>query len=61
LLSLLGVIALASFKIQRQKKEIGIRKVNGAQNAEILVMLSREFVKWVFIGFVIATPILGTR
>jgi putative ABC transport system permease protein len=57
LLSSLGVFALASFKIQRQEKEIGIRKVNGAQNAEILVMLNREFVKWVFFGFVIATPL----
>ena len=57
LLSSLGVFALASFKIQRQEKEIGIRKVNGARNAEILLMLNRDFVKWVFIGFVIATPI----
>ena len=57
LISSLGVFAMASFKIQRQEKEIGIRKVNGAQNAEILVMLNREFVKWVLIGFVIATPL----
>lgn len=38
-------------------KEIGIRKVNGARISEILTMLNRDFVKWVAIAFVIATPI----
>ena len=57
MLSSLGVFALASFKIQRQEKEIGIRKVNGARNSEILLMLNRDFVKWVFIGFGFATPL----
>ena len=57
MLSSLGVFALASFKIQRQEKEIGIRKVNGARNSEILLMLNRDFVKWVLIGFVVATPL----
>jgi len=39
------------------EKEIGIRKVNGAKISEILVLLNRDFVKWVAIAFVIATPI----
>jgi putative ABC transport system permease protein len=34
-----------------------VRKVNGARNLEILVMLNRNFVKWVGVAFVIATPI----
>ena len=38
-------------------KEIGIRKVNGAKISEILAMLNKDFVKWVAIAFVIATPI----
>jgi putative ABC transport system permease protein len=38
-------------------KEIGIRKVNGARITEILILLNRDFVKWVSIAFVIATPI----
>ena len=57
LLSSLGVFALASFKIQRMVKEIGIRKVNGARNREILLMLNRDYMKWVAIAFVIATPV----
>ncbi len=56
LISALGVFALASFKIQRQEKEIGIRKVNGARNSEILLMLNRDFIKWVLLGFTLATP-----
>ncbi|WP_163322790.1 ABC transporter permease [Draconibacterium mangrovi] len=38
-------------------KEIGIRKVNGAKVSEILSMLNKDFIKWVAIAFVIATPI----
>jgi len=38
-------------------KEIGIRKVNGASISEVLVMLNKDFVKWVAIAFVIATPL----
>jgi putative ABC transport system permease protein len=42
---------------QQKIKEIGIRKVNGARISEVLVMLNKDFVKWVAIAFVIATPI----
>ncbi len=38
-------------------KEIGIRKVNGAKISEILTMLNKDFVKWVVLAFVVATPI----
>ena len=42
---------------EMRTKEIGIRKVNGARVAEILAMLNMDFVKWVMIAFVIATPV----
>ncbi len=38
-------------------KEIGIRKVNGAKISEVMTMLNKDFVLWVIIAFVIATPI----
>ncbi|WP_346863085.1 ABC transporter permease [uncultured Draconibacterium sp.] len=38
-------------------KEIGVRKVNGAKISEILTMLNKDFIKWVAIAFVIATPL----
>jgi ABC-type antimicrobial peptide transport system permease subunit len=53
----LGLLGLSSFSIQRKTKEIGIRKVVGAPVSSILVLLTRDFVRWVLIAFVIACPI----
>ena len=57
LISIIGISTLALFISQQRTKEIGIRKVNGAKVSEILSMLNKDFVKWVAIAFVIATPI----
>lgn len=38
-------------------KEIGIRKVNGARISEVLVMLNKDFIKWVAVAFLIAAPV----
>lgn len=53
----LGILAMSLFACQRRIKEIGIRKVNGAKVGEVMAMLNRDFVRWVAIAFVIATPI----
>ncbi len=53
----MGLLALTILAMQKRTKEIGIRKVNGAKISEILTMLNKDFVKWVIIAFVIATPI----
>ena len=45
------------FKTQQKTKEIGIRKVNGATISEIMLMLNKDFVKWVVVAFVIACPL----
>jgi putative ABC transport system permease protein len=57
LISCLGLLSLAMFNTNLRVKEIGIRKVNGARISEILTMLNKDFIKWVVIAFVIATPI----
>lgn len=57
LISVMGILALATYYNQLRIKEIGIRKVNGAKVSEILSMLNRDFIKWVAIAFVIAVPI----
>ena len=57
ILSSLGIFAMASFSTQRRTKEIGIRKVNGAKVSQVMAMLNKDFVKWVAIAFVIATPV----
>ncbi len=53
----LGLFGLASFTTEQRTKEIGIRKVLGASVSNIMVMLSRDFVKLVLVANLIAWPI----
>ncbi len=53
----IGLFGLTVFTTKRRLKEIGIRKVNGAKIIEVMVMLNKDFVKWVAIAFMIACPI----
>ena len=57
LLACLGLLGLAAFKAEQKTKEIGIRKVLGASSSGVIVMLSREFMRWVIAANVIAWPI----
>jgi putative ABC transport system permease protein len=56
-ISCFGILGLAIFTSEQKTKEIGIRKVNGAKIWQVMLMLNFDFVKWVAIAFVIATPI----
>jgi putative ABC transport system permease protein len=53
----IGLFGLTIYSASQRTKEIGIRKVNGAGNFEILFMLNKNFIKWVVIAFFIATPV----
>ncbi len=53
----LGIIGLISFTIEMKRKEIAIRKVNGASISKILVLLSRKFISLLVIANCIAAPI----
>jgi putative ABC transport system permease protein len=55
-ISCLGLFGLSAYDAERRTKEIGIRKVNGATMANIVILLSRDISRWVFIAFVIACP-----
>jgi len=57
LIAVIGLLGLTIFTARTRIKEIGIRKVNGATVKEILIMLNKDFVKWVGIAFMIAVPI----
>lgn len=57
LVACLGLFALAAFMAEQRTREIGIRKVLGAGVNNIVVLLSRDFLKLVAISFVIALPI----
>jgi putative ABC transport system permease protein len=56
-ISVLGILGMAVFSIDRRTKEIGIRRVAGATNSEILILLNSEFIIWVAVAFVIASPV----
>jgi putative ABC transport system permease protein len=57
LLSCLGLLGLAFYMAEKKTKEIGIRKVLGATVPNILLLLTKEFTKFVFLANIIAWPV----
>ncbi len=57
-ISCLGIYGLASFSIEKRIKEIGIRKILGGSLKSISILLSKQFMIWVIISYVIAVPIV---
>ena len=57
LISSLGLFGLAAFLAEQRTKEIGIRKVVGASIKDVVLMLSKDFTKWVLVSNVIAWPV----
>ncbi len=53
----LGLFGLAAFTAEQRTKEIGVRKVLGASQKSIFMLLSKEFTKWVLIANFFAWPI----
>ena len=56
-ISCLGIFGLSAFAVERRTKEIGIRKVLGATTPGIMVLTSREFLKWLVVANIVAWPI----
>ena len=56
-ISCMGLWGLISFSSEKRIKEICIRKVNGAKISEVITMLNKDFVRWIAIAFILATPI----
>jgi putative ABC transport system permease protein len=57
IISIAGLFAMAFYATQRRIKEIGLRKVNGATLKDLLLLLNKDFVIWVLISFLIASPV----
>lgn len=53
----LGLAGLAAFTIERRIKEIGMRKILGATIQQLLLLISKDFLKLVAIAFIIAVPL----
>jgi putative ABC transport system permease protein len=56
-ISILGILGMTLFSIERRTKEIGIRRVAGATSLEILMLLNREFIIWVAVAFFVGSPL----
>ncbi len=56
LVATLGLIIVMAFVVKRKTKEIGIRKINGAQPSDIILMLNYRFVLWIGTAFLLAVP-----
>lgn len=57
LIACLGLFGLASYMVEQRTKEIGIRKVFGANEGTVLGLVTRDFLLLVTIGIVIAVPV----
>ena len=57
LLASMGLFALSAFTTAQRAKEIGIRKVLGADVAGIVGLIAKDFLKLTFIAVVIASPL----
>ena len=53
----LGLLGLATFMAEQRTKEIGIRKVMGASESHLILLLSKDFTKLVLIAFGVAIPV----
>jgi putative ABC transport system permease protein len=56
-LACLGLFALAAYTTVQRAKEIGVRKILGAGIKEIVLLISGDFIKLVFIASLIAFPV----
>jgi len=53
----MGLFGLVTYMAEQRRKEIGIRKVLGASVNNMVLMLSKDFLRLVFIALIVAFPI----
>lgn len=57
LIASMGMFALASYTIRKRMKEISVRKVLGATESGIVILIYREFILLILLAFAVATPV----
>jgi putative ABC transport system permease protein len=53
----LGLFGLVSFMAEQRTKEIGVRKIVGASESSLVLLLSKQFTQWILLSTIIAGPI----
>jgi ABC-type antimicrobial peptide transport system permease subunit len=56
-ISCLGLFGLSSFSTEQRTKEMGIRKVLGANVGKLVFLLSKDFTQLIVLSFIISAPI----
>lgn len=53
----IGLYGLILYYLEKRKKEISLRKVNGANIEQVIHLINLTFIKWVAVAFVLAIPL----
>jgi len=56
-IAVLGLTGLVIYSTEQRTKEIGIRKSMGASVNQIVFLLSKDYARWILIGFIISCPL----
>lgn len=56
-LSMIGLFAISSQRTRARTKEIGIRKINGANIIQILAIITRDLGRWIILAILFASPV----
>ena len=57
IVSCLGLFGFALFTVEQHTREIGIRKASGANTWQVILLLIKDFIKWIVISFIIASTL----
>jgi putative ABC transport system permease protein len=57
LVACLGLLGLVSYAAELRTKEIGIRKVLGASTGNVILLMSKDFIKWIIFANIVAWPL----
>ena len=57
IIACLGLSGFSAYAVTKRTKEIGIRKINGATTGQVLILLNRDFQKWILVAIILAIPV----
>ncbi len=57
IIACMGLFGLTTYYAQKRTKEVGVRKVNGAKESEIIAMMNKRFFVWISVALITAFPL----